>query len=154
MILQKGPTPILMRLFTLIMMVVSDFSEVPPIFGKLILFISVLKPFFGKSLCSVLSCSAPFCPVRRRRGGGSPGTLVGPGVLAAAVCRAGGPGCLFLKSNDPNLSGGEQLCYVMLCYAMPCSVVRCSVMRCSGMFCHALSCHVVSCSVLACSVMP
>ena len=53
MILQKGPTPILMRLFTLIMMVVSDFSEVPPIFGKLILFISVLKSFFGKS-CPIL----------------------------------------------------------------------------------------------------
>ena len=29
--------------------VVSDFSEVPWIFGKLILFISVLKPSFGKS---------------------------------------------------------------------------------------------------------
>ena len=49
MILQKGPTPILMRLFTLIMMVVSDFSQVPRFVGKLILFISVLKPFFGKS---------------------------------------------------------------------------------------------------------
>ena len=104
--------------------------------------------------CSVLSCSAPFCPVRRRRGGGSPGTLAGPGDLAAAVCRAGGPGGLFLKSNDPNLSGGEQLCYVMPCYVMPCYVVLCSVMRCSVVLsCSALSCHAVSCYVLSCFVM-
>ena len=38
-----------MRLFTLIMMVVSDFSQMSRFVGKLILFISVLKPFFGKS---------------------------------------------------------------------------------------------------------
>ena len=51
-------------------------------------------------------------PAQRRRALGLPGgTLVGPGGLAAAVCRAGGPGSLFLKSNNPNLSGGEQLCY-------------------------------------------
>ena len=48
-ILQKGPMSILMRLFTLISMVVLDFSQGPWIFGKLILFISVLKPFLEKS---------------------------------------------------------------------------------------------------------
>ena len=105
---------------------------------------------------SALSCYVLSCSSKAR--GGSPGTLVGLGVLAAAVCRAGGPGCLFLKSNDPNLSGGEQVCYVMICYAMLCSVVLCSVMRCSVVFCDVLSCsvlscHVVSCSVLACFVM-
>ena len=41
-------------------------------------------------------------------GRASRGTLGGPGDLAAAVCRVGGPGGLFLKSNDPNLSGGEK----------------------------------------------
>ena len=84
-------------------------------------------------------------------GGRTTGSTVGPGGLAAAVCRAGGPGSLFLKSNNPNLSGGEQLNYVMLCYVMPCSVVLCSVMRCSVVLsCSVLSRHVVSCSVLAC----
>ena len=55
-------------------------------------------------LCSVLSRSS-------KARGRITGSLVGPGGLAAAVCRAGGPGSLFLKSNNPNLSGGEQLCY-------------------------------------------
>ena len=40
-------------------------------------------------------------------GRASRGTLGGPGDLAAEVCRVGGPRGLFLKSNDPNLSGGE-----------------------------------------------
>ena len=63
-------------------------------------------------LCSVLSCSS------KARGAGSSGIIGGPGGLAAAVCRAGGPGGLFSKSNDPTLSGGEQFCFVVLCYAM------------------------------------
>ena len=42
------------------------------------------------------------------RGAGFCGRLRGPGDLAAAVCRARGSGGLFLKSNKPNLSGGEQ----------------------------------------------
>ena len=122
-----------------------------------------------------LSCSAPFCHAMfchalfchallrsvlfvEGEGGGPPGNLAGLGDLAAAVCRAGGPGCLVSKSNGPNLSGGEQVCYVMICCAMLCSVVLCSVMRCSVVVCDVLSCsvlscHVVSCSVLACFVM-
>ena len=65
--------------------------------------------------CHAMFCHALFCHALLRsvlfvegEGGGSPGTLVGLGVLAAAVCRAGGPGGLFLKSNDRNLSGGEK----------------------------------------------
>ena len=42
-----------MRLYTLIMMVVLDFSQLPRFVGKLILFISILKPLFGKS-CPIL----------------------------------------------------------------------------------------------------
>ena len=71
-------------------------------------------------LCSVLPCSVLFCHVlfchavfrrvRRGREAGNPGfsgTLGTTGGLAAAVCRVGGwPGGLFLKSNNPNLSGG------------------------------------------------
>ena len=78
-------------------------------------------------LCHAMLCHALFCHALLRsvlfvegEGGGYSGNLVGPGGLAAAVCRAGGPGSLFLKTNDPNLSGGEkQLCYVMPCYVMP-----------------------------------
>ena len=51
--LQMSSTLTLMRLFTLIMMVVSDFSQMSRFVGKLILFISVLKPSFGKS-CPIL----------------------------------------------------------------------------------------------------
>ena len=71
--------------------------------------------------CSVVSCHAMFChalfchallrSVLFVEGeGGITGEYREAGDLAAAVCRAGGPGGLFL-SNDPNLSGGEQLCY-------------------------------------------
>ena len=61
------------------------------------------------------------CPVMLRDGlfssamlvesaeGRTLGKLGGPGALAAAVCRVGGPGGLFLKSNNPNLSGGEKV---------------------------------------------
>ena len=66
-------------------------------------------------LCHAMLCRALFCHALLRsalfvegEGGGPPGILVGPGGLAAAVCRAGGPGGLFLKSNNPNLSGGEK----------------------------------------------
>ena len=113
-------------------------------------------------LCHAMLCHALFCHALLRSlsrsskaRGRTTGIPVGPGGLAAAVCRAGGPGGLFLKSNNPNLSGGEkQLCYVMPCYVMPCYVVLCSVMRCSVVLsCSVLSCHVVSCSVLACFVM-
>ena len=45
MTLQISSTLTLMRLFTLIPMVVLDFPQVPRFVGKLILFISVLKPF-------------------------------------------------------------------------------------------------------------
>ena len=80
--------------------------------------------------CSVVSCDAMFCHAvfchallrsvltvegegggilrDHRRSGGS-------GVRGMQGGRAGrpvrGPGGLLLKSKDPNLSGGEQLCY-------------------------------------------
>ena len=41
-------------------------------------------------------------------GSGLSGIIGGPGDLAAAVCRVGGSGSLFIKYNNPNLSGGEQ----------------------------------------------
>ena len=71
-------------------------------------------------LCSVLFCHAMFCHALfchallcsvlfvEGAGGGTLGDHREAGDLAAAVCRAGGPGCLFLKSNDPNLSGREK----------------------------------------------
>ena len=107
-------------------------------------------------LCSVVLCSAQFCHVRRRGGGRDiPGHSGQLGVWRPRCAGWGWPGGLFLKSNNPNLSGGEkQLCYVMPCYVMPCYVVLCSVMRCSVVLsCSALSCHVVSCYVLSCFVM-
>ena len=67
--------------------------------------------------CSVLSCSS------KARGAGPSGTVGGPGDLASAVCRVGGPGGLFWRSNNPNLSGGEQFCYVKFWYVLSCSVL-------------------------------
>ena len=40
----------------------------------------------------------------------SRGTIGGPGDLAAKVYMVIRPGGLFLKSNNPNLSGGAQFC--------------------------------------------
>merc|ERR1712086_1137042 len=93
-------------------------------------------------VCYVLSCSVLlFCVLScsSRARGGIPGTLGTTGDLAAAVCRVGGPGGLFLKSNNPNLSGGEMLwcvlsCSVLSCYVLFCHV--CSVMLCSVMLCY------------------
>ena len=52
--------------------------------------------------CHAMFCHALFCHALLRsvlfvegEGGGHSGTLAGPGGLAAAVCRAGGPGGLF-----------------------------------------------------------
>ena len=84
--------------------------------------------------CSVLSCNVLMCYVLfsfvmivEGAGCGILGILGSLGIWRAAVCRVGGSGGLFLKSNDPNLSGGEQLCYVMRSYATPCSAALCSV---------------------------
>ena len=60
---QKSPTSTFMRLFTLISIVVSDFSQVPPIPGKLILFISVLKPIFGKSRLILIDFNCILLPL-------------------------------------------------------------------------------------------
>ena len=107
--------------------------------------------------CSVLSWSS------KARGAGFSGILGSLGIWRAAVCRVGGSGGLFLKPNDPNLSGGEQFCFLMLCYAMLCSVALCSVMRCSvvlcsvmpccAMLCHAMFCHALFCHALLRSVL-
>ena len=63
-------------------------------------------------LCSVMLWYALFCQVLSCVGEcarqESRGILGGPGDLAAAVCRVGGSAGLFLKSNDPSLSGGEK----------------------------------------------
>ena len=63
-------------------------------------------------LCHAMLCHALFCHALLRSlsrsskaRGRTTGTPVGPGGLAAAVCRAGGPGGLFLKSNNPQPVG-------------------------------------------------
>ena len=64
--------------------------------------------------CHAMFCHALFCHALLRSvlfvegEGGITRDYREPGDLAAAVCRAGGPGGLFLKSNNPSLSGGEK----------------------------------------------
>ena len=71
-------------------------------------------------LCYDMSCYALLSSVVLVEGaeGGTLGTLGGPGDLAAAVCRVGGPGGLFWRSNNPNLSGGDKFCNVMFWYVL------------------------------------
>ena len=85
--------------------------------------------------CNVMCCSVMLCSIlsfrQKHEAAGTTEGLGGPGDLAAAVCGVGGPGGLFIKSNNANLSGGEQLCSVLVwsvlddlsSYVLLCSVV-------------------------------
>ena len=69
---------------------------------------------------------------------------------------------LFLKSNNPNLSGRGKVCCVLSCYDLACSVLLCCLlfwhaMFWYDMFTHALLCHAAmfcyATCVLLCSVL-
>ena len=87
-------------------------------------------------------------PRRDRAGQGSAERAAMPGDLAAAVCRVVRPGGLFWKSDNPNLSGGGQLCCVLFWYVLSCSVLLCSATLCSAAFCHVMLCYVLFSSVM------
>ena len=106
------------------------------------LFCHAMFSYVSVMLCSVVLCSVQFCHARRRRGGGILVIPGGPGDLAAAVCRVGGSGGRFFKSNQPALSGGEQVSCVMSCYALLCFVILGHAILCQPLFCHAMFCYV------------
>ena len=88
-----------MRLFTLISMVVSDFSQVQLILGKLILFISVLKPFFGKCRPILIDFDCILLPLAH--------DLMhkkNPGIYYDRCVRLGPQKHIFLRSKVENIN--------------------------------------------------
>ena len=59
-------------------------------------------------LCHIMLCHVVFCRVCRGREAGYPGSSGQLGVWRPRYAGWGWPGSLFLKSNNPNLSGGEK----------------------------------------------